>query len=172
MKKSELRNGEFGEFYSGYISRVDDDAELVESMEQNTSEFVEFLKSIPSEKWNHRYKPEKWTILEMIQHIIDTERIFQYRALCFARNEQKPLPGFDQDLYVLNSKSEHRSGEDLINEFETVRRSGIYLFKSFTDKMLSIEGNMNDVNTSPRAIGFIMVGHVKHHLDVLKNRYL
>lgn len=172
MKKSQLRKGEFGEFYSGYIARLDDDAELIESLEKNTKEFVEFLKSIPSEKWNHRYQPEKWSILEMVQHIIDTERIFQYRALSFARNEQKPLPGFDHDLYVLNSKSENRRSEDLIEEFETVRKSGIFLYKSFSEDMLKIIGNMNDVGASPRAIGFIMVGHADHHMEILKNRYL
>ncbi|GAA4322886.1 DinB family protein [Pontixanthobacter gangjinensis] len=172
MKKSDLRKGEFGEFYAGYIDQIEDDAELIQTMEQNTSEFVEFLNSIPSEKWNHRYQPDKWSILEMVQHIIDTERIFQYRALCFARNEQKPLPGFDHDLYVLNSGSENRTGAGLIEEFECVRKSGIFLFKSFTEDMLKIKGNMNDVNTSPRAIGYIMVGHAKHHQNILKSRYL
>ena len=172
MKKSKLTHGEFGEFYSGYISRIDEDAELIESLEANTLEMVDFYKTIPSDKWNFRYQPEKWSILEMVQHIIDTERIFQYRALCFARNEQQPLPGFDHDLYVLNSGSEHRSGNNLIEEFNTVRQSGIYLYKSFTDKMLATLGNMNDVNASPRAIGFIIVGHALHHKEILSNRYL
>jgi len=172
MKKAQLTNGEFGEFYSGYINRLDDDAELISSLEDNTSEMVEFLKTIPSEKWDYRYKPEKWSIKEMIQHIIDTERIFQYRALCFARNDQNALPGFDHDLFVLNSGGENRSGAELIEEFKAVRQSGIFLYKSFTDVMLKIIGNMNDVNTSARAIGFIMVGHAQHHMDVLSNRYL
>lgn len=172
MKKAQLTNGEFGEFYSGYINRLDDDAELISSLEDNTSEMVEFLKTIPSEKWDYRYKPEKWSIKEMIQHIIDTERIFQYRALCFARNDQNALPGFDHDLFVLNSGGENRSGAELIEEFKAVRQSGIFLYKSFTDVMLKIIGNMNDVNTSARAIGFIMVGHAQHHKDVLSNRYL
>ena len=172
MKKAQLTNGEFGEFYSGYINRLDDDAELISSLEDNTSEMVEFLKTIPSEKWDYRYKPGKWSIKEMIQHIIDTERIFQYRALCFARNDQNALPGFDHDLFVLNSGGENRSGAELIEEFKAVRQSGIFLYKSFTDVMLKIIGNMNDVNTSARAIGFIMVGHAQHHMDVLSNRYL
>ncbi|WP_026934461.1 DinB family protein [Christiangramia echinicola] len=172
MKKAQLTKGEFGEFYSGYIDRLDDEAELIASLENNTSEMVEFLKGIPSEKWNFRYKPEKWSIKEMVQHIIDTERIFQYRALCFARNEQNPLPGFDHDLYVLNSGGDNRPGSELIEEFKIVRQSGIFLYKSFTDLMLKIIGNMNDVNTSARAIGFIMIGHAKHHKDIISNRYL
>lgn len=172
MKKSQLTKGEFGEFYSGYIDRLDDESELIPSLQDNTEEMIEFFKSIPSERWNHRYQPDKWSLLDMVQHIIDTERIFQYRALCFARNEQKALPGFDHDLYVLNAGAEHRTGADLIEEFKAVRQSGIYLYKSFTDTMLKIIGNMNDVNASPRAIGFIMVGHAKHHKDIIKNRYL
>ena len=172
MKKSQLTKGEFGEFYSGYINRLDDDADLVESLKRNTSEMLEFFKSIPSEKWTFRYQPDKWSLLDMVQHIIDTERIFQYRALCFARNDQNPLPGFDHDLFVLNSKAENRSGESLIKEFEAVRISGNYLFESFSNNMLKIIGNMNDVNTSPRAIGFIIVGHAEHHMEVIKNRYL
>ena len=172
MKKSELRNGEFGEFYSGYIARIDDDAELISSLEENSREMAEFFKSIPSEKWNHRYQPEKWSILEMVQHIVDTERIFQYRALSFARNEQNPLPGFDHDLYVLNSGSENRKPSELIEEFEAVRKSGMFLYKSFTDEMLKIIGNMNDANASPRAIGFIMIGHTLHHKDIINSRYL
>lgn len=172
MKKSQLRQGEFGEFYSGYIDRIDDDTELVAGLENNTKEILEFLEDIPSEKWNYRYQEGKWSICEMIQHIIDTERIFQYRALCFARNEQKPLLGFDHDLYVLNSGAEHRNSNDLIEEFKVVRASGTFLFKSFTDDMLKIMGNMNDVNATPRAIGFILMGHALHHKDILKSRYL
>ncbi|TRO66572.1 DinB family protein [Christiangramia sabulilitoris] len=172
MKKSQLTHGEFGEFYSGYINRIDADAELINSLEKNTEVMLEFFKGIPSEKWNYRYEPEKWTILDMVQHIIDTERIFQFRALCFARNEQKSLPGFDHDLYVLNSASENRSVPDLIEEFDTVRRSGLYLYKSFSEDMLKMTGSMNDVNASPRAIGFIMIGHALHHKEIISNRYL
>lgn len=172
MKKSELTKGEIGEFYRGYIDLIDEEAELVPSLEKNTEEITEFLKSIPSDRWIYRYKPEKWSVFEMIQHIIDTERIFQYRALCFARNEQNPLPGFDHDLYVLNSHPEKRKPSDLIEEFKSVRKSGIYLFKSFSETMLKTIGNMNDVNASPRGIGFIMIGHALHHKDILKNRYI
>lgn len=172
MKKSQLRQGEFGEFYSGYIDRIDENTELITGLEENTKAVVKFLKTIPSEKWNHRYQPDKWSIFEMVQHIVDTERIFHYRALCFARNEQKPLPGFDHDLYVLNSGAEQRNVADLIEEFKVVRKSGIFLFKSFNDSMLKIMGNMNDVNATPRAIGFILIGHAMHHLDILKSRYL
>lgn len=172
MKKKELTQGEFGEFYSGYLNRIDENVELLPGLKQNTDELIKFFKSIPEEKWSHRYQPDKWSILEMVQHIIDTERIFQYRALCFARNEQKALPGFDHDLYVLNSAGEQRTVSSLIEEFEAVRKSGLYLYKSFTEGMLKNIGSMNDVGASPRAIGFIMVGHASHHKEIILNRYL
>ncbi|MCH4823016.1 DinB family protein [Gramella lutea] len=172
MKKSQLTNGEFGEFYAGYINRLDDETELVQGLNKNTAEMLEFFRSIPANKWSHRYQPEKWSLLEMVQHIIDSERIFQYRALCFARNDQNSLPGFDHDLFVLNSGAENRTGEELIDEFEAVRKSSNILFQSFSEKMLKIIGNMNDVNTSPRAIGFIIQGHALHHREIIQNRYL
>lgn len=172
MKKSELTQGEIGDFYWGYIDKIPDDATLVETLEKNTREFVTFLEEIPEDKWTYRYAPEKWNILEMVQHIIDTERIFQYRALCFSRNEHHPLPGFDHDIYVLNSGAEDRNYQDLIKEFEVNRQSAIWLFKSMNDVMLKNNGNMNDMNASARAIGFIMPGHVLHHMDVLTEKYL
>lgn len=172
MKKSELTKGEIGDFYWGYIDRIPSDATLVETLENNTKEFITLLEEIPEEKWTYKYAPEKWSILDMIQHIIDTERIFQYRALSFARNEKKPLPGFDHDIYVLNGAAENRKPEDLIAEFGAVRQSAIWLFRSMNEKMMALIGNMNDMNASPRAIGFIMPGHVLHHMDVLKQKYL
>ncbi|MDR5590147.1 DinB family protein [Christiangramia sp. SM2212] len=172
MIKSKLTNGEIGEFYWGYINRIPDDAELIQTLEENTKEFSEFLKTIPQDRWSYRYEPGKWSILEMVQHIIDTERIFQYRALCFARNENGPLPGFDHDIYVLNSDAENREPEDLIAEFKCVRESCLYLYKSLSEDKLKVNGNMNDMNATPRAIGYIMAGHALHHKEVITNKYL
>lgn len=172
MKRSELKKEEVGEFYWRYISLISEESELIESLEQNTREIADFLGSIPSEKWLYRYEPEKWSILEMIQHLIDTERIFQYRALCFARNEKNPLPGFDHDSYVVQSEADKRSAQELIAEFKLMRSSGIHLFKSFSEEVLKREGNMNGVKATPRAIGFIMPGHALHHMDIIRKRYL
>lgn len=172
MIKSELTHGEIGDFYWGYINRIPDDAELIETLRKNTKEFSDFLNSIPEDRWLYRYSPEKWSILEMFQHIIDTERIFQYRALCFARNEHNALPGFDHDIYVLNSDAEKRNPADLIKEFKSVRESCLFLYKSFSEDRLKLSGNMNDMNATPRAIGFIMAGHALHHKDIISNKYL
>ncbi|TBW29094.1 DinB family protein [Gramella sp. KN1008] len=172
MKKSELTRGEIGDFYWGYINLIPEDAELIDTLKKNTDEILEFLKTIPGEKWRYSYAAGKWSVLEIVQHLIDTERIFQYRALCFARNESKSLPGFDHDAYVLNSSSERREPDELLKEFRAVRESGIFLFKSFTDQMLGVKGMMNDMTATARAIGFIMAGHALHHKDIITNRYL
>ena len=172
MIKSDLRKGEIGEFYAGYVDRIPGDAELIQTLNDNSEDFSKFLKSIPEGKWEYRYAPEKWSLLEMVQHIIDTERIFQYRALCFARNEKKSLPGFDHDIFVLNSNADKRDPADLIEEFDVVRKSCLFMFKSFSEKSLKIEGNMNDVIATPRAIGFIIAGHVLHHKEIITNKYL
>lgn len=172
MRRSELTLGEIGEFYRGYINLIPGEAKLVETLQQNTKMIHDFLKTIPSEKWLFRYSSEKWSLLEMVQHIIDTERIFQYRALSFARNERQSLPGFDQDNYVINSGADTRSPADLIQEFRAVRESGILMYKGFTDDMLKRSGKMNDMNATPRAIGFIMVGHALHHKEVISKKYL
>ena len=172
MIKSELTKGEIGEFYLGYIDRIPEDAELIQTLEENTKEFSEFLSTIPEDRWDYRYAPGKWTILEMVQHIIDTERIFQYRALCFARNENASLPGFDHDIYVLNSDAEKRDPNDLVAEFKCVRESCLFLYKSLSEDKLKVSGNMNDMNATPRAIGYIMAGHALHHKEVITNKYL
>jgi len=172
MRKSELTKGEIGEFYRGYIDRLEPEAELVPSLKANTSEFIQFLEKISEDKWDYRYAEGKWTLKEMIQHIIDTERIFQFRALAIARNEPQPLPGFDHDIYVLNSRSEHRAVQDLIKEYKIVREAGTILFESMTVDMLKLGGIMNDINASPRALGFMMIGHAMHHIEVIKEKYL
>ncbi len=172
MKRSDLKKEEVGEFYWRYIGLISEESELIQNLEQNTREIADFLGSIPENKWNYRYEPDKWSILEILQHLIDTERIFQYRALCFARNEKKALPGFDHDAYVPQSEADNRSAKDLIAEFKIMREAGIYLFRSFSEMMLQREGNMNGVKATPRAIGFIMPGHAFHHMDIIKKRYL
>lgn len=151
---------------------IPEDLELLDSLEKNTHHMVAFFNSIPEDKWNHRYEQDKWSVLDILQHLIDTERIFQYRALCFARGENKALPGFDHDFYVMNAQADKRNPVELIKEFRAVRESGIFLFKSFSKDMLTKEGNMNDMQASPRAIGFIMPGHALHHKDIIQKRYL
>ncbi|MUP45798.1 DinB family protein [Gramella sp. BOM4] len=172
MKRSDLQYDEIGEFYWNYIRLIPEDEELIDCLKKNTHEITEFLKSVPEEKWKHSYAEDKWSISQMVQHIMDTERIFQYRALSFARGESKPLPGFDHDFYAMTYDAKDRKPVELLKEFKAIRESGVLLYKSFSDEMLARKGNMNEMNATPRAIGFIMAGHALHHKDVIDKRYL
>ena len=158
-------------FYHNYINQVQEN-DINNAIRVNTGSVVQFLHSIPDEKWDYRYADGKWSIREMIQHIIDAERIFAYRALCFARGEKKSLPGFEENDYAAASKADARSKEELIEEFETVRKSIQQLFASFDEEQLSAVGVANNNSISVNAIGFIIPGHVQHHVNVLKERYL
>ncbi|MGY5846683.1 DinB family protein [Salegentibacter sp. HM20] len=172
MKVTDISSSDYHEFYGNYISKIPNDKDLLQLMELNRKEMLNFLKNLPEEKLLHRYKPEKWSIAELIQHLIDVERIFQYRALSIAREDKISLPGFDHDAYVPASKANRRKLADFIGEFELVRDSGIALFNSFDESMLKERGNMNNAPATTAAIGFIIVGHCMHHLQVIKDRYL
>ena len=158
-------------FYHGYINGVKE-SELNAAFEKNLSEIPSFLQNIPEEKWNYRYAEGKWSIKEMVQHIIDAERIFSFRALCFARGEEASLPGFDENTYAANSKADDRSKADLLEELKAVQHSTCLLFKSFDDDQLNSAGIANQNSIYVNAIGFIINGHALHHKKVLEGRYL
>ena len=158
-------------WYHGYINLVKED-DVHQAIKANTEASLSFFRSIPGEKWMHRYAVGKWSIKEMLQHIIDAERIFSYRALCFARKDKTPLPGFEENDYAAASNADKREKEELITEFEAVRKSIEQLFASFDEEQLSSTGISNNNRISVNAIGFIIPGHVQHHVNVLKERYL
>ena len=137
------------------------------------SDAIEFLKEIPEEKWSYRYGPDKWTIKGVIQHMIDAERIFCNRALVIARRDKTtPLPSFDGDKYAHSANADKRSKEDLISEMETVQQSSKKLFESFNNDQLNATGRVNDYTIAVNTLGFVVVGHVLHHIKLLKERYL
>jgi uncharacterized damage-inducible protein DinB len=158
-------------FYHNYINQVKAN-DLMEALHRYTKEWVDFLQSIPEEQWNYAYAEDKWTIKELVQHVIDAERIFAYRALRMARKDQTPLPGFDENAYTPNSKAERRTKQDLIEETEIVRKSTIKLFEGFDDEQLEESGIASGSSIYVRAIGFIIAGHAKHHQNIMEERYL
>ncbi|GAA4278864.1 DinB family protein [Aquimarina mytili] len=168
---SQVKEEEFNSYYSTYISKAEH-ADIAEGLGVERKEFVTFVESIPEEKWSYAYAENKWTIAEVLQHIIDTERIFAYRALRFARQDKTPLAGFEQDDYVPNSNANQYSKHELISDFIGARNNSIALFKSFTDDMLLHIGEASGSPMSARAAGYILQGHQKHHLQVIKERYL
>jgi hypothetical protein len=159
------------EFYHNYIRQVTHE-NLATVLDKYTKEQTRFFKNIPADKWDYAYAPGKWTIKEMAQHIIDTERIFSYRALCIARGETVALPGFDENEYAAKSKASKRTREDLLQEFELTRRSINMLYNSFDEEQLEATGISNGNSIYVRAICFITLGHAQHHINVLNERYL
>ena len=171
MTVADLNTSEYGAFYQPYLE-ICGNKELIEGLKFNLEKTSEFFKSIPRMKHEYSYEKGKWTIKELIQHLIDTERIFAYRALRFARNDSTDLPGYDHNDYVPQSKANKRELNELIEEFTAVRNSSISLFKSFSENMLLKSGNANNNPMSVRAIAFILVGHCNHHCKVIEERYL
>lgn len=159
------------EWFHNYVNKVPEN-DLMEAMINQTSSFINFFERIPVAKRDYRYAEEKWTIKEMLQHIIDAERVFAYRGLCIARKDTTPLPGFDENNYANNAKANIRDWDDMMEEFKVVRRSSEILFGSFDEEQSEANGTANDNPIYVLAIGFILVGHVNHHLSILKERYL
>ena len=163
--------GEFDPFYQAYIDRVTSES-IMDALEEQRYEIMGFLGSLDKSTAEYSYEPEKWTIKEVLGHIVDTERVFATRALCFARRETKPLPGFEQDDYVREGGFEHRSLASLTREFEAVRQSTESLFSGFDQAQWECSGTANDARMSVRAVAYIVVGHASHHMSVIRERYL
>jgi hypothetical protein len=158
-------------FYHNYIAQVPQD-DLLEAFNVQTPAFIQFIDNIPPDKYDYRYAEGKWTIRELLQHVIDAERIFAYRALRFARKDPTFLPGFDENSYAGNAKADKRDWKNLVEEFKVVRMSSEYLFASFDDDQLDATGSANNNSIYVLGIGFIVVGHCMHHMNVIRERYL
>ena len=158
-------------YYHRYIEQVEE-RELVSALINQRKSFVDFLNLIPADKYDYRYAPGKWTLKELLLHLLDAERIFAYRALCIARKDPNSLPGFDEDIYAANSRAENRDWNEMVNEFSLVRQSNEIMFSSFDPEQLESEGIANNKSVYVKALGFIMVGHVNHHTRIIKERYL
>lgn len=167
-----LHPNEFPEYFVSYINEVKS-LDIVEALEDNLDDFTDFIENrVPDIKYQFRYQQGKWSIKEIVQHIIDAERIFGYRALRMARFDVTPLPGFEEDDYVKVSNADAREMDDLLQEFVLVRKATIKLFESFTDEMLLHRGIASGKEISVRAIGYIITGHCIHHQNVVQERYL
>lgn len=151
-----------------YISKVDGD--IIEILEEQVFSIPALFES-NKEKENFAYAEGKWTLKEMLGHMIDCERIFVYRMTSFARNEAQQLPGFNEDDYVLNAHFNERNYEDMIEEFSTLRKANLYFFKSLNEAELERKGVASEREINVKSILFIAAGHVIHHVGVLKERY-
>lgn len=167
----DLQANEYNPYYELYLTKTNN-VSIEGGLKSNAKTIVDFLQSIPEEKHEYRYAEAKWTIKEVVQHIIDTERIFSYRALCIARQDTTSFPGYDQDAYVPPSKANERTFQSLVNEYQAVRLATSILFDSFSKEMLLEVGTASNSPVSVRALGLILIGHEIHHCEVIRERYL
>ena len=172
MQKSDLQPAEYNEYFSRYISLVSDNTDLKKGYENDKKMVIDFFLAIPKDKLEYLYQPDKWTIKELLQHIIDTERIFMYRFLRIARNDKTPLAGFEQDDYIKPSEATHKTLEVLLHEFTVIRLYSINLINSISDENLKNMGTASNHPISARACAFILLGHSKWHINIIKERYL
>ena len=172
MTKSDLNPSEFDEYYSRYINKLSNEAELRKGFVNGKDTLINFFKSIPEEKLTYRYRPEKWSVKEILQHLIDTERIFMYRCFRIARRDETALAGYDQNIYITPSGANDKSINSLLNEFLINRNHSISLLDSLTDENLCFIGNSNGGVMSARAAAFTIIGHDIWHMEVIKHKYL
>lgn len=161
----------YGPYYQKYIDKVSD-GDIVKTLTMAKTTVADFFENLPQDKWTHRYAPGKWSIKEVLQHMIDGERVFAYRALRIGRNDRTPLPGFDENRFAENCHADNRSPASLIAEYSAVRESTVQLFASLNEEDMDRIGTASDSPASPFAIAYIIAGHELHHIEIIKDRYL
>ena len=163
---------EYAGWFDRYIHLVEDVDDLGEAMARQLDETMAWYRDLSEAKAESRYAPGKWTIKEVIGHMADTERVMQYRALGVGRGDATSFPSFEQDDYAATSGHGARGWSSLLDEFKAVRQSSIHLFRHFDEASLDRLGMVNQKPTTARAIGYVILGHERHHLAILKDRYV
>lgn len=172
---SELLTGrpephEYAPFYADYVGRTPD-ADISAALAEQVDALVTAFGKFPPARHGFRYAPGKWSVRELANHLIDGERVFSYRALRFARGDDTPLPGFEENLYVENGGAEQRQLSDIVDELVLLRRANVLLFRALPKEAWLRGGLASDNYMSVRALAYVMVGHTRHHLEVLGSRY-
>lgn len=165
------QTNEYAAYYEKYVSLVAE-GDVVETLERQGEETLALLQTVGEERAGHRYEPGKWSIKQVVGHVIDGERIFAYRALAIARGERQPLPGMDQDEYMAGSDFDSRTLADLSEEFSHVRRANVLMLRGLRDEAWSRRGVASDNEVTVRALVYIIAGHEAHHVQILRTRYL
>ena len=161
---------EYAKFYETYVSLVTK-TDIISALQNQPEDLKRLLAGVSAEKENFRYAEDKWSIRELLGHVVDGERVFSYRALRISRGDATPLAGFEENFYVANSNFSNVELADLIEEFTLLRQSNVFLFKNLTGEMWKKTGTASDAVISVSALAFIMVGHVRHHANILRERY-
>ena len=161
----------YNKYFERYVNLVTQD-EYIQALEKNHKAFMSLTASISEEKSAYRYGEDKWSIKELTSHIIDSERVFAYRALRFARNDKTDLAGYDENHYGVFSNADERSFADLVHEFDVTRQSSIAMYKSFDSNMIERIGTANQMAIDVKSLAYLISGHCAHHINILKERYL
>jgi len=161
---------EYASFYNGYIALVTEE-NILDALSSQISEMRQLFASASPAQETHRYAPGKWSVREMLGHIGDAERVFGYRALTFSRGAQTPLPGFDENEFVATANFDQRSLASLLQEFMYLREANLAMLRPLDDTAWKRTGTANNAVISVRALAYIMVGHARHHLTILRERY-
>ena len=162
---------EYDPYYERYVSLVEN-RDIIDTLGAQPTQLQDLLTALPEEKGEFAYDEGKWSIKELIGHLIDGERMFAYRLFRISRADETPIEGFEQDGYIENAHSNRRSFSELLEEFSLLRRANLILIKNLTDDGWSRVGTANNAKISTRALIYIMAGHIEHHLGILKERYL
>jgi uncharacterized damage-inducible protein DinB len=166
------QESEYAPFHNTYISLVRNSPDILGTMRQQAEQTKAMFSALSDEQANFRYAPDKWTIKQVFGHMIDTERIFAYRALRIARNDSTPMEGFEQDDYVRYGPHAHSRIADLLEEYSAVRKASVCLFRNLDPEAWDRRGTANSNPVSVRALAYILAGHEAHHHGVLRERYL
>jgi hypothetical protein len=170
MTRFTVHPGDYAPFHDDYV-QLTKDKDIVPFLEQQGRDFVALLSSIPDTMEDYSYASGKWTVRQLVQHVIDTERIFAFRLLAMCRGEQQPIPGFEQEDYAAAVDVSGRSFNDQCREFESVRNATLTLVYSVSETESARKGTVSGHPLAARALPFIIAGHVEHHLNILKSRY-
>lgn len=165
------QTGDYATFYETYVSLVKSD-DLLTEMQSSLKEIEQALGAVPEDRKDYAYAEGKWTIKELLQHMIDTERVFAYRATAFARGDKQSLPGFDENAYAATADVSRRNFLEMRTELLNLRQSQYLMYKGLTPEALATAGEANKNRVTVNALGYIMIGHVRHHLRILADRYL
>jgi hypothetical protein len=163
-------NDQYPPFYENYIKLVPEE-NLLSALSNSLQQLKQDLSLVGIDKADYAYAPGKWMVKQLIQHAIDTERIFSYRALCISRGEHQSLPGFDENVYADIANARNRHLKDLKEEMLTLRLSTMQLFQSFDTEMINRSGHSNQKSITVLALGYIIIGHWRHHAEVLQDKY-
>jgi uncharacterized damage-inducible protein DinB len=162
---------EYASYYQRYVDLAPED-DIVAALDAQSHETSRLLESLTEQQASNRYAPDKWSVKQLLGHVTDAERIFAYRALCVGRGETKPLPGFEQEGFVTNGAFDGRTLEDLADELATVRKANVMMLRALPDEAWQRRGTASENPVSTRGLAYIMLGHERHHLRILREKYL